>query len=103
MDNIYWFEKAIQNLIGSNEYTWKTQEDDGTKIPNENRMQYKYIVLTNESLSMPSEANVNAKMAELKKEHEDKVADNTTTKTSGKAKLKAGEALTDAEIKALFG
>ena len=35
-----------------------------------------------------------------------KVAAETTTennKTSGKAKLKAGEALTDAEISALFG
>ena len=52
---------------------------------------------------MPSEADVNAKMAELKKEHEDKVADNIETRTTGKAKLKSGEALTDAEIKALFG
>ena len=103
MDDIYWFEKALQNLIGSNEYNWKTQEDDGTKISNKNRMQYKYIVLTNESLSMPSEAAVNAKIAELKKEHEDKVADNIAKKTSGKAKLKAGQALTDDEITALFG
>ena len=103
MDDIFWFEKALQNLIGCNEYNWKTHEDDGSKIPNENRMQYKYVILTKEGLSMPSEADVNAKMAELKKEHEDKVAYTASTKTSFKAKLKAGEALTDAEIKALFG
>ena len=36
---------------------------------------YKYVILTKEGLSMPSEADVNAKMAELKKEHEDKVSD----------------------------
>ena len=48
---------------------------------------------------MPSEADVNAKIQELK----DAEADKVTAKTSGKAKLKAGEALTDAEIEALFG
>ena len=103
MDDIFWFEKALQNLIGCNHYNWKTHEDDGSKIPNENRMQYKYVILTKEGLSMPSEADVNTKMVELKKEHEDKVADNIETRTTGKAKLKTGEALTDAEIKALFG
>tara|TARA_R100000353_G_C6411025_1_gene170417 strand:- start:37 stop:348 length:312 start_codon:yes stop_codon:yes gene_type:complete len=102
MDDTFYLEQALQNLIGCNEYTWKTHEDDGTKIPNENRMQYKYIVLTNESLSMPSEADVNAKMAELKKEHEDKIADHIATKTSGKQKLK-DLGLDDDEINALLG
>jgi len=102
MDNIYWFEKALQNLIGCNDYNWKTHEDDGSKISNENRMQYKYVILTKKGLSMPSEADVNAKMVELKKEHEDKVANSITKKTSGKQKLK-DLGIDDDEIQALMG
>ena len=41
-----------------------------------------------------------ATLATQKKTEEDNIA---TNRTSGKAKLKAGEALTDAEISALFG
>ena len=48
---------------------------------------------------MPSEADVNAKIQEIK----DAETARANTRTSGKAKLKAGEALTDAEIEALFG
>ena len=48
---------------------------------------------------MPSEAEVNAKIQELK----DEETANTNARTTGKAKLKSGDALTDAEIKALFG
>ena len=48
---------------------------------------------------MPSESDVNAKIQEIK----DADTAKANAKTSGKAKLKAGEALTDAEIEALFG
>lgn len=102
MDDIFWFEKALQNLIGCNHYNWKTHEDDGSKIPNENRMQYKYVILTKEGLSMPSEEDVNAKKTELKKEHDDRVANSIAKKTSGKQKLK-DLGLDDDEIQALIG
>ena len=48
---------------------------------------------------MPSEADVNAKIQEIK----DQETATSNAKTSGKAKLKSGDALTDAEISALFG
>jgi hypothetical protein len=48
---------------------------------------------------MPTEAEVNAKIEELK----DAETAHTNARTTGKAKLKSGEALTDAEVKALFG
>ena len=87
------------NTDKPNWYGWKTHDDSGNKIPNEDRMQYQHIVLTKDGLSMPSETDLNSKIQELKN------AETATAnaKTSGKAKLKAGEALTDAEIKALFG
>ena len=99
MDDIFYLEQALQNLIGCNEYTWKTHDNDGNKIPNEDRMQYQYIVLTKDGLSMPSETDLNSKIQELK----DAETAHTNARTTGKAKLKSGEALTDAEIKALFG
>ena len=62
-------------------------------------MQYKYIKIIKEGATIPSEADVNAKIQDLK----DADTAEANAKTSGKAKLKAGEALTDAEIAALFG
>ena len=42
-------------------------------------------------------------LADAKKIRNNEKTAKTNNKTSGKAKLKAGEALTDAEISALFG
>ena len=96
MDDIFWFEKALQNLIGCNHYNWKTHEDDGSKIPNENRMQYKYVKIIKDGATMPSEADVNAKIQELK----DADTAKANNKTSAINKLKS-LGLTDDEINAL--
>jgi hypothetical protein len=98
MDRDY-FQEALHTFNGGNWYGWKTHDDSGNKIPNKDRMQYKYIKIIKEGATMPSEADVNAKVQELK----DADTAKTNARTSGKAKLKAGEALTDAEIEALFG
>ena len=79
-------------------YGWKTHDDDGNKIPNEDRMQYKYVKLNDDTATIPSESDVNAKIQELK----DAETAATNKKASGKAKLKE-LGLDDAEIKALIG
>jgi len=79
-------------------YGWKTHDDDGNKIPNKDRMQYKYIKLNDETATMPSEAEVKAKIQELKDAEEEK----KNKKISGKQKLK-DLGLDDDEIKALMG
>ena len=63
------------------------------------RESYENIIVHDNSITKPTEAEVNAKIQEIKD------ADTTreTNKTSGKAKLKTGEALTDLEVEALFG
>ena len=97
-----YFQEALtkfNDTNGVNWYGWKTHDDEGNKIPNDQRMQYKYIKIIKEGATMPSEADVNAKIQEIK----DADTARANAKTSGKAKLKAGEALTDAEIEALFG
>ena len=73
-------------------------DDSGNKIPNKDRMQYKYIKIIKEGASMPSEADVNAKIQELK----DAETAAANKKASGKQKLK-DLGLDDDEIKALMG
>ena len=99
MDKDYFQEALHQfNLDTPNWYGWKTHDDDGNKIPNSERMQYKYIEIIKDGATMPSEADVNAKIQELKD------ADTATEnkKASGKQKLK-DLGLDDDEIKALMG
>ena len=89
---------ALQTFNGGNWYGWKTHDDSGNKIPAEDRMQHQYIKVIKEGATIPSEADVNAKIQEIKD------ADTATAnnKVSGKQKLK-DLGLDDAEIKALTG
>ena len=91
--------QTFNDTNGVNWYGWKTHDDNGNKIPNSERMQYQHIKIIKDGATMPTEAEVNAKIQELK----DAETSHTNARTTGKAKLKTGEALTDLEIKALFG
>ena len=79
-------------------FSLKTHDDDGNKIPNKDRMQYKYLKLNDDTATMPSEAEVNAKIKELKNAEQDAI----NKKASGKQKLK-DLGLDDDEIQALIG
>jgi len=81
-----------------NWYAWKTHDDQGNKIPNNERMQYKYLEIIKEGAVMPTEAEVNTKIQEVK----DAETATINNRASGKTKLK-DLGLTDAEIKALTG
>ena len=92
------FQKALHNFNGGNWYGWKTHDDDGNKIPNEDRMQYKYIKIIKDGATMPTEEEVNAKIQELKNAKQAAI----DKKASGKQKLK-DLGLDDDEIQALIG
>ena len=94
----YYLQLALHTFNGGNWYGWKTHNDNGDKIPNDQRMTYSNIEVIKEGATIPSEANVNAKIQELK--DADTAAANK--KASGKQKLK-DLGLDDAEIKALTG
>ena len=98
MDRDY-LQDALMTFNGGNWYGWRKEDDNGNKIPNDQRMQYQYIKIIKDGATMPTEAEVNAKIQELK----DAETAHQNARTTGKAKLKSGDALTDAEIKALFG
>ena len=100
MDRDY-LQDALQTFNdtnGVNWYGWKTHDDNGNKIPNSERMQYQYIKIIKDGATMPTEAEVNAKIQELKDAETQKETDAST----GKQKLK-DLGLNDAEIKALIG
>jgi hypothetical protein len=95
-----YFQEALHtfNIDTPNWYGWKTHDDNGNKIPNSERMQYKYIKIIKDGATMPTETEVNAKIQELK----DAEANAETKKASGKQKLK-DLGLDDDEIQALIG
>jgi hypothetical protein len=95
MDRDY-LQDALMTFNGANWYGWKTHDDNGNKIPNDQRMTYANIKIIKEGAIMPSEAEVNAKIQELKDAETQKAND----KISAQNKLKA-LGLTDAEIEAL--
>src|SRR6056300_1821910 len=97
MDKDY-FQSALQTFNGGNWYGWKKEDENGNKIPNDQRMTYANIEIIKDGATMPTEAEVNAKIQELK----DAESDKETKKASGKQKLK-DLGLDDAEIKALIG
>jgi hypothetical protein len=91
MDRDY-LQDALQTFNGGDWYGWKK---DWT---GEKRMSYENVIIIKEGATMPSEADVNAKIEELKQEEIDKEA----RKASAKSKLEA-LGLTTEEIKEAFG
>ena len=91
-----YLQDALQTFNGGNWYGWKTHDDNGNKIPNDQRMCYECIEVIKDGATIPSEADVNAKIQEIKDGETKKIND----KASANAKLKA-LGLTDDEIEAL--
>ena len=81
---------------GAGWYNWKKVDNNGNKISNDQRMTYANIEVIKDGATIPSEADVNAKIQEIK-DAEAAIANNKTSATN---KLKA-LGLTDAEIGAL--
>jgi len=86
------------NLDKSQWWGWKKEDSDGNKIPNDQRMTYANVILNDDTATIPSEADVNAKIQEIKDAETAKV----NKKASGKQKL-LNLGLSEEEVKALIG
>jgi hypothetical protein len=93
-----YLQRALHTFNGGNWYGWKKTDSNGNKIPNDQRMTYSNIKIIKDSATMPTEADVNAKIQELK----DAEADTIIKKASGKQKL-LDLGLSEEEVKALIG
>jgi len=96
----FWLQRALNrfNTDKPNWFKFKTKDASGNVILPKDRNQYKYIEVTKSGATIPSEAEVNAKIQEIK-DAEQAVIDK---KASGKQKLK-DLGLDDDEIQALMG
>ena len=97
MDRDY-LQDALHTFNGGNRYGWKKEDDNGNKIPNDQRMTYANIEVIKEGATIPSEADVNAKIQELKDAEQTAI----DKKASGKQKL-LDLGLTEEEVTALIG
>ena len=91
-----YLQLALMTFNGGTWHGWKTHDSDGNKIPNNQRMTYANIKVIKDGATIPSEADVNAKIQEIK----DAETAVETKKASAKTKLKA-LGLDDAELKTL--
>ena len=92
MNEQQWLNFALAHM---HEGQWFGFKEDWT---GDHRISYENIIVHDSSITKPTEAEVNAKIEELKNINTEK----TNNKTSGKQKLK-DLGLDDAEIKALMG
>ena len=92
MNEQEWLNIALAEMHTGQWFGWKK---DWT---GEHRMSYENIIVHDSSITKPTEAEVNAKIQELK----DAETQKETNKSTGKQKLK-DLGLNDAEIKALIG
>ena len=91
-----YLQEALHTFNGGNWYGWKTHDDNGNKIPNDQRMQYQHIKIIKDGATIPSESDVNAKIQELKDAEQTAI----NKKASAKTKLK-NLGLDDEELKTL--
>jgi len=92
MNNKDWLNRALASMYNGQWFGWKK---DWT---GEHRMSYENIIVHDSSITKPTEAEVNAKIQELKDAEQAAI----DKKASGKQKLK-DLGLDDAEINALIG
>ena len=79
-----YFQEALHTFNGGNWYGWEKEDDNGDKIPSADRMAYAHIKIIKDGATIPSEADVNAKIQEIK----DAETVRINKKISAKAKLK---------------
>jgi hypothetical protein len=91
-----WLQDALHTFNGANWYGWKTHDEQGNKIPNDQRMCYECIKIIKDGAVMPTKAEVEAKIQELK----DAEVAREVKKEEAKAKL-LELGLTEEHLKAL--
>ena len=89
-----YLQKALAHF-NTDKHQWYGWKKDYT---GDTRMSYQNIILNDDTATIPSEADVNAKIQELK----DAETNAATKKASGKQKL-LDLGLSEAEVKALIG
>jgi len=99
---IDWLQNALQTFNGGNWYGWRTHDDNGNKIPNDQRMCWEHTIVIKDGAIKPSKQELENRITQLQTEHERKISEEIANKQSAINKLKA-LGLNDAEIKSIIG
>ena len=99
-----WLQKALHsfNLDTPNWYGWRTHDDNGNKIPNDQRMCWEHVIVIKDGAVKPTKQELEDRIEQLKTEYEQRISQQEANKQSALNKLKA-LGLNDAEIKAITG
>jgi hypothetical protein len=99
-----WLQKALHsfNLDTPNWYGWRTHDDNGNKIPNDQRMCWEHTIVIKDGAVKPTKQELENRITQLQTEHEQRIAQDITNKQSALNKLKA-LGLNDAEINSILG
>jgi len=73
MDKDY-LQLSLQTFNGGNWYGWKKFDEQGNKILNKHRMCYECIEIIKDGAVMPSKAEVEAKIQEIKDAEANRIA-----------------------------
>jgi hypothetical protein len=96
-----WLQEALQTFNGGNWYGWRTHDDNGNKIPNDQRMCWEHTIVIKDGAVKPTKQQLEDKIEQLKTEHEEKIAQEKARKESAIVKLKA-LGLTEEEVKSIL-
>jgi len=97
-----WLQKALHTFNGGNWYAWRTHDDNGNKIPNDQRMCWEHTIVIKEGAVKPTKQELEDRIEQLKTEYEQKIVTELTNKQSALNKLKS-LGLNDAEINSILG
>ena len=87
------------NLDTPNWYGWRTHDDNGNKIPNNERMCWEHVIVIKDGAVKPTRQELEDRITQLQTEHEQRIAQQEANKQSAINKLKA-LGLTDEEVEA---
>ena len=93
-----YLQTALQTFNGGDWYSWRTHDDNGNKIPSNERMCWEHTIVIKEGAVKPTKQELENRIEQLKTEHEQKISN----KQSALNKLKA-LGLNEAEIKSIIG
>jgi Rho Binding len=101
---IDWLQIALHsfNLNTPNWYGWRTHDDNGNKIPNNERMCWEHTIVIKDGAVKPTKQELEDRIEQLKIEYENNIAQELANKQSALNKLKA-LGLNDDEIKSIIG
>jgi hypothetical protein len=99
-----WLQIALHSFNSNipNWYNWRTHDDNGNKIPNNQRMCWEHVIVIKDGAVKPTKQELEDRIKQLKTEYEQKIVTDLANKQSALNKLKA-LGLNDAEIKSIIG